>query len=69
MCLFKNIYISASFLQEFDFPYAVIEWNGIDLTIANVKNDLFFFNILKFSRPHSESVYDCHSPKGVEFVA
>ena len=51
------------------FPSTVIEWNNLDLKIRNSKTfSAFKKSILKFIRPSSNSIFNCHSPKGIKLI-
>ena len=51
------------------FPSTVIEWNNLDLKIRNSKAfSAFKKSILKFIRPSSNSIFHCHSPKGIKLI-
>ena len=56
------------FINSF-FPSTVIEWNNLDLKIRNSKTfSVFRKNNLKFIRPSSNSICNCHSPKGIRLI-
>ena len=56
------------FINSF-FPSTVIEWNNLDLKIRNSKTfSAFKKSILKFIRPSSNSIFNCHSPKGIKLI-
>ena len=47
----------------------VNEWNNLDLKIRNSKTfSTFKKNILKFIRPSSNFIFNCHSPKGIKLI-
>ena len=47
----------------------MIEWNNLDLKIRNSKTfSAFKISILKFIRPSSNSIFNCHSPKGIKLI-
>ena len=51
------------------FPSTAIEWNNLDLKIRNSKTfSAFKKSILKFIRPFSNSIFNCHSPKGIKLI-
>ena len=51
------------------FPSTVIEWNNLDLKIRNSKTfSAFKKSILKFIRPSPNSIFNCHSPKGIILI-
>ena len=56
------------FINSF-FPSTVIEWNNLDLKIRNSKTfSAFKKSILKFIRPFSNSIFNCHSTKGIKLI-
>ena len=61
--------VKRNFFQNSFFPSVVIEWNKLDLNIGNSEN-LFMFKkkLLKFIRPSRNSVFKCHSPKGIKLL-
>ena len=47
----------------------IIEWNKLDPYLRKAESlSVFKTNILKFIRPPPNSVYNCHDPKGFEFL-
>ena len=51
------------------FPSAVVKWNNLDLKIINSKIfSAFKKSIFKFIRPSSNSIFNCHSPKGIKLI-
>ena len=51
------------------FPSTIIERNNLDLKIRNSKTfSAFQKSILKFIRPSSNSIFNCHSPKGIKLI-
>ena len=51
------------------FPSTATEWNNLDLKIRNSKTfSAFKKSILKFIRPFSNSIFNCHSPKGIKLI-
>ena len=46
----------------------VIEWNSSNPSITNAESYNLLKNIVKVLRPSPNSAYDCHIPRGVEFV-
>ena len=51
------------------FPSTVIEWNNLDSKIRNSKTfPAFKKSILKFIRPSSNSIFNCHNPKGIKLI-
>ena len=51
------------------FPSTVTEWNNLDLKIRNSKTfSAFKKSILKFIRSFSNSIFNCHSPKGIKLI-
>ena len=64
--LFNNKH---SFFVNSFFPSTVIEWNNLDLKIRNSNTfSAFKKSILKFIRPSSNSIFNCHSPKGIKLI-
>ena len=58
-----------NFSINYFFPSTVIERNNLDLKIRNSKTfSAFKKSILKFIRPSSNSIFNCHSPKGIKSV-
>ena len=57
------------FFINFFFWSTLIEWNYLDLKIRNSKTfSTFKKSILKFIRPSSSSIFNCHSPKGIKLI-
>ena len=57
-----------TFLENAFFSY-VIEWNDLDLKIKNSENFSTFEKcILKFIRPSSKPIFNCHSPNGIKLI-
>ena len=51
------------------FPSTVTEWNNLELKIRNSKTfSASMKSILKFRRPSSNSIFNCHSPKGIKLI-
>ena len=51
------------------FSSTIIEWNKLDPGLRKAESLLLFkTNILKFKRPSSNSVYNCHNPKGLKLI-
>ena len=51
------------------FPSTVIEWNNLALKIRNSGAfSGFKKSILKFKRPFSNSISNCHSPNGIKLL-
>ena len=58
-----------NFFRNSFFPSTIIEWNKSDPGFRKADSlSLFQTNILKFIRPSSNSVYNCHNPKGLKFI-
>ena len=67
MIRFPLFSVKQNFFINSFFPSAVIEWNNLDLKIRNSKTfSAFKKSILKFIRPSSNSIVNCHSPKGIK---
>ena len=51
------------------FPYAIVEWNKLDVTVRNAKSFLIFKNLLlKIGRPIQNSVFKIHDPLGIKLL-
>ena len=51
------------------FTSTVSEWNKLDPSLHNSEIFLTFKkNILQFMRPTDNSVYSCHTPKGIKLI-
>ena len=51
------------------FPYTVVEWNKLDVTVRNAKSLLFFKNSLsKIGKPIQNSIFKIHDPLGIKFL-
>ena len=56
------------------FPSTVIECNDLDLKILDLKRrnsktfSAFKKSISKFIRPYSNSIFNCHNPKGIKLI-
>ena len=49
------------------FPYAIVEWNKLDVTVRNAKLFLIFKNLLlKIRRPIQNSIFKIHDPVGIK---
>ena len=49
------------------FPYTIVEWNKLDVTVRNAKSFLIFKNLLlKIGRPIQNSVFKIHDPVGIK---
>ena len=58
-----------NFFKNSFFPSTIIEWNKLDPGFRKADSlSLFKTNILKFIRPSSNPVYNCHNPKGLKFI-
>ena len=56
------------FINSF-FPSTVIKWNNLYLKMRNSKSfPAFEKSILKFLRPSSNSIFNCHSPKRIKLI-
>ena len=57
------------FLINSFFPSTVIEQNNLDSKIRNSKTfSAFKKSILKFIKPSSNSIFNCHSSKGIRLI-
>ena len=69
MIRFPSSVVNIFFFYKFFFPSTVIEWNNLDLKIRNYSTfSTFRKNILKFIRPSSSSIFNCHSPKSIKLI-
>ena len=58
-----------NFFKNSFFPSTIIEWNELNRGLRKTESlSLFKTDILKFIRPSTNSVYNCHNPKGVTFI-
>ena len=58
-----------TFLENAFFSSYVIDWNDLDLKIKNSENFSTFEKcILKFIRPSSKPIFNCHSPNGINLI-
>ena len=58
-----------NFFRNYFFPSTSIEWNNLDLKIRNSKTfSTFKKSILEFIRPSSNSIFNCHSPRGIKLI-
>ena len=54
------------FFKNSFFPSTIIEWNNLDPHLRKSENfSSFKSNILKFTRPSPNSVYNCHNPREI----
>ena len=59
-----------TFLKNFFFPSAVIEWNNLERSIASSESfSLFKKNILQFIRPPPKRTFNCHNPIEIKPIA
>ena len=55
--------------KYFFFPYTIVEWNKLDVTVRNAKSVLIFKNLLlKFGRPIQNSIFKIHDPLGIKLL-
>ena len=55
-----------NFSKNFFFLSSIIEWNNLDPHLRKSENfSSFKSNILKFTRPSPNSVYNCHNPREI----
>ena len=60
---------TTTFLKTYFFPSTIIGWNKLNPDLKKAESLLVFKNnILKFIQPSSNSVYNCHNPKGFKFI-
>ena len=51
------------------FPYMIVEWNKLDVTVGNAKSFLIFKNLLlKIGRPIQNSIFKIHDPLGIKLL-
>ena len=51
------------------FPYTIVEWNKLDVTVRNAKSFLIFKNLLlKIGRPIQNSIFKIHDPLGIKLL-
>ena len=51
------------------FPYAIVQWNKLDITLRNAKPLLIFKNsLLKIGRAIQISIFKIHDPLGIKFL-
>ena len=50
------------------FPWTILEWNNLDLTIRKSPYKIFRNSLLKMIRPSPNPVYYTHSPLGVRLL-
>ena len=68
MIRFPSSVINNFFINSF-FPPTVNEWNNLDFKVRNSTNfSAFKKSILKFIRPSSNSIFNCHSSKGIKLI-
>ena len=61
--------VKHSFFKNCFFPSTISEWNKLHPPIRNCGSlSIFRKNILHFTRPASNSIYNCHNPKGVKLI-
>ena len=61
--------VNIIFFKNSYFPSTVTEWNNLELKIRYSKTfSAFKKSILKFRRPSSNSIFNCHSPKGIKLI-
>ena len=51
------------------FPYTIVEWNKLDITLRNAKSFQIFRNsLLKIGRPIQNSIFKIHDPLGIKLL-
>ena len=61
--------IKHNFFKNSFFPWTIIEWNKLDLTLRKCDSfNVFKKEILKFIRPSSNYFYNCHNPIGIKYI-
>jgi len=62
--------VKHNFYKNSFFPSVIIEWNKLDSNIRNLDSfSLFKASILKFIRPCSNSIFNCHNPTGIKLLS
>ena len=58
-----------TFFKNSFLPSTIIEWNKLGHNIKNSSSfNIFGKSILKFIRPSSNSLFNCHNLKGIKFI-
>ena len=58
-----------TFLKNPFFPSTIIEWNKLDHNLIKSSSfNIFRKSNLKFIRPAANSLFNCHSSKGIKFI-
>ena len=61
--------VKHSFFKNNFFSSVIIEWNKLDPEIQNAPSlNIFKRNILKFIKPTTNNIFDCHNLKGIKFI-
>ena len=64
-----SVNIKHNFFKNIFFPSTIIEWNKLDLAIRNSASFYSFKeSILKFIRLAPNSIFQCHSLKGIKYL-
>ena len=51
------------------FPYTIVEWNKLDITLQNVKSFQIFRNLLlKIGRPIQNSIFNIDDPVDIKYL-
>ena len=60
----KHYYFKNSF-----FPWAITEWNKLDVNIGNLASlNTFEKKLINFIRPNANSIFDIHNPLGIKLL-
>ena len=52
------------------FPYTIVRWNKLDVTVGNDKSFFIFKNFfLNIGRPNQNSIFKIHDPLGIKLLA
>ena len=58
-----------NFFKNTFFPSAILEWSKLDPSLQNSASyNVFKKSILKFIRPSSNKIFQCHNSKGIKSV-
>ena len=61
--------LNITFSKIFFFSSTVIEWNKLDPNLRSAARlNVFKKNLLKFIRPFSNTVFNCHNCRGIKYL-
>ena len=64
-----QINVRHTFCRNSYFPSIVSEWKNLHKSIKDSESfSIFEKNTLQFIRPSSNSIFDCHNPKGIKLL-